>query len=224
MRRAAVLTLAVSLVAAAAAVADETITTRPPNEFAQSVTTIDQGEKVTLRNTDIAGHDVSSQKKSEDGKPLFRSELVAPGESGPVVGTEYLVTGSYPFICTVHPGMDATLRVTSAGTPKPRPKPPQLSLKVVSSDLQKVAADGRLKLSVTSTEARVKVAAKTKGAKLGSKTVEFGAAGKKAVTLRLSKAARKVLAGRNRTKVTATAAATDAAGQTAKASASRTLK
>ena len=71
--------LIVSLVAAATAWADETISARPVNTFSSSVTTIDQGEKVTLRNTDVAGHDVVSEKAGDDGKPLFRSELVAPG-------------------------------------------------------------------------------------------------------------------------------------------------
>ena len=53
----------VSALGAGVAYADETITARPPNEFAAPVTTIDQGEKVTLRNMDIVSHDVSSQKK-----------------------------------------------------------------------------------------------------------------------------------------------------------------
>lgn len=216
--------LIASLVAAGAAYADETITARAPNEFAAAVTTIDQGEKVTLRNVDIAGHDVASSRKSDDGKPLFQSDLVAPGTSGPVPGTQYLVTGTYPFVCTVHPGMDATLKVTSAGEPVPRPEPPNVAVKVASTDLQRVVRDGKLKLSVTSTKAEVKVSARTKSAKLGSKTVEFKSAGKRTVTVTLSKSGRRALAGRKSAKVSATAVATDAAGQTDKSTASRTLR
>jgi plastocyanin len=211
------------LLAAPAASADETITARPPNSFAAAVTTIDQGEKVTLRNADVAGHDVTSTRKSDDGKPLFLSELVAPGSSGPVVGTEYLVTGTYPFVCTVHPGMDATLEVTSSGEPVPRPDPPELKLKVVSSDLQRVVRDGRLKVRVRSTAATVKLVAKAKR-KLGATTVKFGKAGARTVALKLSKAGRKALRGRKRAKVTVTANATDAAGQTTRSTASRTLR
>ena len=215
--------LAVSLIAAAAAYADETITARPPNEFAASKTTIDQGEKVTLRNVDIAGHDVTSSKKSEDGKPLFQSELVAPQSSGPVEGTEFLTTGTYPFVCTVHPGMDATLEVTSQGTPKPRPEPPKLTIKITSGDLQKVADTGKLKLRVTSTKAEVKLVAKRGKKKLGSKTADFDRSGKKAVTLNLTKAGRNALEGRKSAKVTVEGTAADAAGQTTKSSATRTL-
>ena len=216
--------LTVSLLAAAAAYADETITARPRDEFASPRTTIDQGEKVTLRNSDISGHDVTSSRKSADGKPLFRSELVAPGSSGPVEGTEYLTTGSYPFVCSVHPGMDATLVVTSAGTPVPRPEPPRLTIKITSGDLQRVVNRGKLKLRVTSTKAEVKLAARTKSRTLGRKTVDFASVGTRTVTLSLSKAARNSLRGRSSAKVTATGTATDAAGQTDKATASRTLR
>jgi plastocyanin len=215
--------LAGSLLGAAAAYADETITARPKDEFASARTTIDQGEKVTLRNVDISGHDVVSTKKSEDSKPLFQSELVEPQSSGPVEGTEYLTTGTYPFICTIHPGMDATLEVTSAGTPKPRPDPPKVTIKITSGDIQKVAESGKLKLRVTTTKAEIKLTAKRGKKKLGSKTVDFDSAGKKAVTLKLTKAGRNALEGRNSAKVSVTGVATDAAGQTTKSSATRTL-
>jgi len=224
VRRGLAAVLIASLVAAATAYADETITARTPNEFASATTTIDQGEKVTLRNIDVAGHDVTSEKKSDDGKPLFQSEIVNPQSSGPVPGTEYLTTGTYPFFCSIHPGMDATLKVTSAGKPVPRPDPPKLTVKIASGDLQKVVGTGKLKLSVRSTKAEVKLSAKFKSVKLGKATVTFAGAGKKTVTLKLSKAARKALRGRKSAKVTATGVATDAAAQTDKSTASRTLR
>ena len=215
--------LAATALGAGVAYAGE-ITARPPNEFAAAVTTIDQGEKVTFRNIDIVAHDVSSSKKSDDGKPLFRSELIEGGSSGPVEGTEYLVTGDYPFVCTIHPGMDATLKVTDAGEPVPKPAPPKLSLKIASGDLQRVLKDGKLKLRVTSTKATVKLAAKFRKTKLGAATVDFGKSATRTIALKLSKAGRKALKGRSSAKVTATANATDAAGQTAKATATRTLR
>lgn len=224
MRRLMGVVLVVSALGAGVAYADETITARPPNDFAASVTTIDQGEKVTLRNVDIVAHDVSSQKKSDDDKPLFRSELVDPGSSGPVEGTEYLVTGDYPFICTIHPGMDATLRVTSAGEPVPKPDPPKVTVKIASGDLQRVVNKGKLNLRVTSTKASVKLVARMKRTKLGQATVDFGRAGTRTIALKLSKAGRKALRGRSSAKVSATATAVDAAGQAAKSTATRTLR
>lgn len=219
--------LIASLVAAAPAWADETVTARPSNEFASPVTTIDQGEKVTLSNVDIAGHDMSSSRRGPDDKPLFASDLIAPGDSGPVNGTEYLVTGTYPFVCTVHPGMEATLEVTSAGTPVPRPAAPEVRVRVASGDLQRVVRYGKLKLRVKSSKATVRLAVRAKAGKssisLGTKTARFRTAGDRIVTLRLSDSARKALRGRSSAKVTATATAT-AAGRSAKSTATRTLR
>jgi plastocyanin len=225
VRRGVVAALIVSLVAAATAWADETIRTRPTNAFSAAVTTIDQGEKVTLQNMDIAGHDVVSKQTGDDTKPLFRSEVVAPGSSGPVPGTEYLTTGTYPFFCSIHPGMESTLEVTSAGTPVPRPQP-DVTLKVASSDLQKVVDSGKLKLRITSAKASLVVGARAKkrngSIALGSKKVEWdGGSGR--VKLKLSKSAREALDKRKKAKVIATVTADHGGGHTARTTAKRTL-
>jgi len=216
----------VSLVFAAAAWADETITTRTPNTFASAVTTIDQGEKVTLHNIDIAGHDVVAQDTGDDGKPLFRSDVIQPGSSGPVVGTEYLVTGGYDFFCSIHPGMEARLEVTSAGTPVPRPQP-GIKVRVLSRDLDRVVETRRLKLSVSSGKASVTVAARAQAGKnsitLGTKRLEFEKEERRRVKLRLSKAAAKALRKRKRAKLIATATATRPGGDTERSTARRTL-
>jgi plastocyanin len=220
--------LAALLVAATAAYADETITARTPNEFASDVTTIDQGEKVTFRNLDIVGHDVTASGRTDDGQPLFRSELVGPQESGPVRGTEYLVTGTYPFVCTIHPGMEAKLKVTSQGKPLQRPDPPKLTVKVKSGDLQRVVRKRKLAVGVTSTKGAVKLSARAKAGgrsfALGKTSVQFAEAGRRTAVVKLSKSARKALAGHARAKVTVKATVRDAAGQTAKDTASRTLR
>ena len=215
-----------SLLAAAAAWADETITARPVYAFAQAVTTIDQGEKVTLQNIDPAyGHDVTAAKAGDDGKPLFRSELVAPGASGPVQGTEYLTTGTYPFVCSIHPGMEATLDVTSQGTPVPRPKS-GVTLKVVSRDLQRVVETGRLKLKVRTSKASLVVGARAEAGKssiaLGSKKVKWDG-GEGRVRLKLSDSARKALGKKESAKVIATVTADRGGGRTERATAKRTL-
>ncbi len=225
MRRGLAIALTVSLFAAATAWADETIRTRPQNEFMTPVTTIDQGEKVTLHNTDLVNHNVVSEKSGDDGQPLFRSEDVPPGASGPVVGTEYLVTGTYPFVCTLHPGMDATLEVTSAGTPVPRPQP-DVTVKIRSKNLQKVVDTGKLKLRLRSAKATVTIGARARAGKssiaLGSKKLKWdGGAGR--VTLKLSDAARDALDKRKRATVIATATAKHPGGHTERSTARRKL-
>jgi plastocyanin len=227
VRRGLALALLAALLGAATAWADETITARPVNQFASSVTTIDQGEKVTLRNLDIAGHDVTSNDTGDDGKPLFGSSLVNPGSSGPVAGTEYLTTGSYDFFCSIHPGMEAALEVTSAGTPAERPEAEGVSVKVLSKDLDRVLESGRLKLKVRSLKGVVQVSARAERRKssiaLGSKKVRFDEAGERRVKLKLSDAARKALGKRNRATVVATATATHGGGHTELATDRHTL-
>ena len=225
VRRGVVAALIVSLVAAATAWADETISTRPVNSFSASLTTIDQGEKVTLQNMDVAGHDVVSEKAGDDSKPLFRSDIVAPGSSGPVVGTEYLTTGTYPFFCSIHPGMESTLEVTSAGTPVPRPKP-GVTLTVRSGDLQRVVESGKLKLRIRTSKSTLTVGARAKKKKgsiaLGSKKVEWdGGSGR--VVLKLSDSAQEALGKRESAKVIATVTADHGGGHTERVTAKRTL-
>jgi len=218
VRRGLSLALLVALVGAGAAWADETITARPVDAFASAVTTIDQGEKVTLRNLDLAGHDVTSHQAGDDGKPLFASSIVAPGSSGPVAGTEYLSTGSYHFFCSVHPGMEATLEVTSAGTPAERPKAGGVSVKILSSDLDRVIESGKLKLKVSSRKGVVHAGARAerrkKSVALGSKKVRFDQSGARRVKLTLSDSALKALRKRNHATVVATATATFSGGHT----------
>jgi len=216
-----------SLLGGTNAWADGTITARPPNSFGSSVTTIDQGEKVTFQNMDISGHDVTSNQTGDDGSPLFRSALIGPGSSGPVEGTEYLTTGSYDFFCSVHPGMEATLEVTSAGTPVPRPEPEGVAVKVVSRSLDRVVETGKLKLKVRSRRGEVILGARAKTRKttiaLGSKKLQFDQADERKVALKLSDSARKALRKRSSATLIATATATHGGGHTERATARRKL-
>jgi plastocyanin len=227
VRRGLALALLVSLLGAAAAWADETITARPVDEFAAAVTTIDQGEKVTLRNLDLAGHDVTSHHTGDDGKPLFASSLVNPASSGPVAGTEYLTTGTYDFFCSIHPGMEATLEVTSAGTPVERPQAEGIAVKILSKNLDRVIESGRLKLKVTSREGLVQVGARAERPKtsiaLGSKKVRFEEEEERRVKLKLSDEAIKKLRKRNKAEIVATATAKHSDGHTELATHRRTI-
>ena len=124
MRLAVLCGFVATLLAPATALAEETIVATTGSRFAATEYTIDQGESVVFRNEDISGprHDVQSTANgSVKGQFLFASDTIEPGKSSPVEGTEYLTTGSYDFICSLHNSMKGKLIVNSAGTPKPRP-------------------------------------------------------------------------------------------------------
>jgi plastocyanin len=124
MRSAVLGALAVTLLAPATAVADETIYATTGTRYAAEEYTIDQGEPLHFRNEDLSGpsHDVASTANgSVRGSFLFASEIVGPGKTSFVEGSQYLTTGSYDFFCSIHPSMKGRLIVTSAGAPKPRP-------------------------------------------------------------------------------------------------------
>ncbi len=223
------------LVFAAAAIAGEITTAPTGDRFSMSTFTIDQGEKTTFRNTDLAvSHDVVSNG-TEGGKPLFRSEIINAGSSGPVAGTEFLVTGSYPFRCTLHPGMDATLVVTGNGTPQPKPGTPPSPTspgdttapegKVAISDRRVSAVRKRKALKVRATTNEQ--AKFTFTAKSGRTTIAKGTASMadaKSVSLKLTAAGRRLAARARTLKVKVTAKVTDTVGNSSRASASRTLR
>lgn len=84
-----------------------------------------QGVRSTFSNESSGGtfqlhHNVISNGRL-GGFRLFRSKVIAGGNSTPIPGTQYLTTGDYPFFCIVHANMQATLHVTGAGTPVARP-------------------------------------------------------------------------------------------------------
>src|SRR5882757_1605868 len=118
--RAIALATAAIFLVAAPALADQQFQTRSGTRYAATSVTIAQGERLTLANKDSVQHDITSDAAS-GGQPLFSSPLVPPGSEATVDGTQYLTTGSYTFHCSVHPFMKATLIVSSAGSPAPRP-------------------------------------------------------------------------------------------------------
>ncbi len=61
------------------------------------------GTKITVENTDTAAHTLTA-----DGEGNF-DLTIAPGESGTFTAPEE--AGEYPYLCTFHAGMTATLRV-----------------------------------------------------------------------------------------------------------------
>lgn len=146
----------------------ETITTSPACcTFAQPTFTLDPGQVATFQNNDGVSHNVFASGDGPDGAVLFSSDTTTSGQV-PVNGTQYLGTGSYPFVCTVHPEMVAQLAVTANGTPVARP---DIEVKVLSSKLGKVVSSGKLKVKVSASavSSDVVLTARKGARKLGSK-------------------------------------------------------
>jgi plastocyanin len=226
--------VAIALAAAPAAHADGQIAAGPPNRYLTSDVTIDQGERVTFMNTDTADHDVLARDKGGDGKPLFRSELVGAGRTVPVVGTEYLTTGSFSFFCSLHPQMEGTLKVSSAGTPVPRPGSggggggggaPSLGLRVLDLRLARIQRQQALPVRVQTDEgAAVRITARRGRTTLAKGTVKLSAAGSRTVRLKLTPAGRRVVRQSSKVRVSISARAEDADGNATTKKAAATLR
>ena len=184
---------AMALGAAGALAVAETITSSPLCcTFSKPTFTIDQGELATYQNPGGSSHNVTATANGPDGAELFRSDTISSGQT-PVSGTQYLTQGTYNFVCTIHPGMVASLAVTGNGTPVPRPG---VQLKVLSRKLDRVVASRRLKVRVSAPSASddVAITARKGARKLGSKRgIDLSAGSSRTLKLRLTRAARNAL-------------------------------
>jgi plastocyanin len=81
--------------------------------FLTPVVVVTRGSTVTFANLDAAGpnHDVTSDARGPDYRPLFRSAFVGPGQTAEVEGVPGLPVGEYPFHCSIHPSMTGLLVV-----------------------------------------------------------------------------------------------------------------
>lgn len=116
---------AAAMAAPSAALADKEIVSSPGNRYDAATYTMDQGERLTLRNADpFVRHDVVSVAPGDvKGRYLFASDTIGQGTSF-VEGSQYLTSGEYDFYCSIHESeMRAKLVVTTAGAPAPRPGP-----------------------------------------------------------------------------------------------------
>jgi plastocyanin len=196
--------------------AAETITaSTTTNTFTQASYAIDQGEVATLDNPAGTQHNVFATTDGPDGNELFRSETVSSAQT-PVNGTQYLTAGTYSFICTIHSGMTADLVVTGNGAPVARP---DVSVKVVSSDLDKVVSSRKLKVKLTAAAQSdgISVIARKGARKLASKTnVDLAAGTSKTLKLQLTPSGRKAIKDLDSAKVKVTSSLPFGAPDTAK--------
>jgi outer membrane protein assembly factor BamB len=80
--------------------------------YATPVVTAEKGGQLSFVNLDLPQHDVVSDEKAPDGRPVFQSKLSGLGEVAPVEGLDRAQSGkAYGFFCSLHPGMRGTLFV-----------------------------------------------------------------------------------------------------------------
>jgi plastocyanin len=220
------------LLAAAPALADQTITAGPvPNQYASTSVTMDQGEAVTFQNSDTSGakHDVRSDKFGSDGKtPLFKSDLTDQGKTNPVDGVQYLTTGDYAFHCSIHPFMMGTLHVTGNGTPKTRPAPdttpPTATVAIVDARIRTILKRGAIRVAVRSDEpARFKLTALAGRTTIADATVVLKGTTRNA-DIKLTAAGRKLLQKASSATIKLKAVVNDTADNKSAATATRKLK
>lgn len=156
----------------------------------------DLGEIPTFENPVGASsiHNATAAGKGPDGKPLFRSQTIGPGTTSPVAGAQYLEGGTYPFVCTLHPGMESELVVDGGkGTVVPRPA---IRVSVPSQRLKAVRKSGTIRVSVKalSGSPTVTLSARSGNRSLGSASgIKLSSGSTKTVRLRLTRAGRKAV-------------------------------
>jgi plastocyanin len=211
-----------------AAQADERIQAGPSIRYTTPNVTMDQGERLTFQNLDVVGHDVTATQRGPDGGALFRTPIIGGGQEVFVEGSQYLTTGSYGFVCSIHPEMTGNLNVTSAGTPVPRPADttaPRASVRLTSARVSAVRRARRLLVRVTVNEAAtVALRATARGATVARGAVSLKAPGSRSRALSLTAAGRRAFRSGRRLAVTVRARAVDRAGNARTARARRTLR
>jgi len=217
--------LLAALVAAPAARADERVIAGPLSSgFLNPNVTIDQGEKLTFLNPDVAAHDVTSVQRG-----LFSSETVSAGTETPVNGADSLPPGTYDFICSVHPYMTGTLTVGSGGSGGGKHagmdmKAPKASVKALDKSIADVLDAGALNLQAKVDEAATVSAVATAGkTQVATGRAKLGAGGGRLVA-KLTGAGKRLLHKANKVSLSIAVTAQDAAGNSGKTTATAKLR
>ena len=181
--------------------ASDTIVGQVDSTYNAASYTADQGEVVPFQVTGDQ-HNVTANQNGPDGQALFRSPTVTGGTVS-VQGTQYLSAGTYTFFCTIHPAtMQATLQITSNGTPQARPSS---SIKVTRRSVSQTIKKGiKLNMTPTTSIEGVALTAKLGKTTIGKKTVTL-AQGFNAPVVKLNKAGKSKLQGKSSAKVSVTA-------------------
>jgi plastocyanin len=224
VRRSIVLAVTVAALAfAPAALGDERVIAAPLSSgYVNPEVSIDPGEKLTFLNPDLAPHDVTS---AEPG--LFASETVGAGSETPVVGADSLPSGSYDFICSIHPYMTGRLTVGGGGGgghDGHDMKAPKVSVKVATRKISDALDAGAIVLKVKVSEAaKVRVTAESGKTKVAKGKAKLGD-GRSRIAAKLTGAGKRALRGAGKLKLDLTVHAQDAAGNAGEHSAKATLR
>jgi plastocyanin len=84
--------------------------------FSPDPLTVLPGTSVCWTNNDVVTHNVTSVATG-----VFASGSIGPDQS---YRETFPAEGSFPYVCTIHPGMAAQLNVSSTAPPPPPPGPP----------------------------------------------------------------------------------------------------
>ena len=129
MKRSLVAIAALALTAAGLAVparAEDQAVMAAGGTFVPPVVTVAAGEGLDFQNEDLLPHDVTSNDRDADGRPLFSSRTVGRGVRADVVGVEDLDPGTYAFGCSLHAWMAGALLVTESGVVPAPPAVPSI--------------------------------------------------------------------------------------------------
>jgi plastocyanin len=141
-----VATVVAGVTATLAWAAPAEIKTTASDTFSAPSFTHDAGTVAKLIHTGGGPHNVTASDLGPDHQALFRSSTISNGQT-PVRGSQYLAAGSYPFVCTRHPGMGATLIVTGTFSQAR----PTARVKALDRSLRRVVKNDELRARVTIT-------------------------------------------------------------------------
>jgi plastocyanin len=225
LRHAAPAALALALLAAVPAQADQQIVAAPVDRFVTTAVTIAPGERLTFMSQDpLVQHNVTATDNGADGKPLFASATIGGGDTAPVIGTDKLGPGTYGYFCTIHPKqMTGTLTVAGDAMSTDT-TPPILSARVDSKSLRALEQRKALLATITSSETvTATVSVRAFDVTLARRTVSL-APGATAVALKLTAAGLRGIRKRSSVNLKVSISAQDGAGNSATGSGKRTLK